>query len=221
MALMNRIQRVGAQAITGAFRTVATAVAEAEASICTVGERHAERATKLWVNLRTLPETNPLAKLNTRELRRFTSPLQRIAHAYQYTPTDRMKVIQTYVIAPWEGRLPATIKAGTEEAVSVANTIRGIQIPTSSSARRGMVGMGGAIHDTLSIVTGREPSIYLATLGARTEQNPYTAELAAMAIAMNRLPLHLVGIQITIITSNQGALLATSPTKTSIRAKQL
>ena len=53
MALMNRIQRVGAQAITGAFRTVATTVAEAEAGIRTVVERHAERTTKLWVNLRT------------------------------------------------------------------------------------------------------------------------------------------------------------------------
>ena len=44
---MNRIQIIGAQAITEVFRTVATAVAEAEASICTIGERHAERATKL------------------------------------------------------------------------------------------------------------------------------------------------------------------------------
>jgi hypothetical protein len=55
MASMNRIQKVGAQAITGVFRTVATAVAEAKACISTVGERPAERATKLWVNLRTLP----------------------------------------------------------------------------------------------------------------------------------------------------------------------
>lgn len=68
-----------------------------------------------------------------------------------------MEVIQPYVIAPWEERLPATIDPWTEEAVSVANTIRGIWIATSSSARRGMVGMGGAIHDTLGIVTGREP----------------------------------------------------------------
>jgi hypothetical protein len=210
MALMNRIQRVGAQAITGAFRTVATAVAEAEANIHTAGERHAERATKLWVNLRTLPETNPLSKLSTRELRRFTSPLQKIAHAHQYTPTDRMEVIQPYVIAPWEERLLAIIEPGTEATVRVANTARGIRITTSSSERRGMVGMGGVIHDTLGIVTGREPITYSVTLGARTEQNPYTAELAAIAVAMKRLPLHLVGRQITIFASNQGALLAAS-----------
>jgi hypothetical protein len=46
------------------------------------------------------------------------------------------------------GTTPATIDPWTEEAVSVANTIRGIWIATSSSARRGMVGMGGAIHDS-------------------------------------------------------------------------
>jgi len=121
-----------------------------------------------------------------------------------------MEVIQPYVIAPWEERLPATIHLGTEEAINAANTIRGIRIATSSSARKDIVGMGGAIHDTLSIVAGREPITYSVTLGARTEQNPYTAELAAMAMAMKQLPRHLVGRQITIITSNQGALLATN-----------
>ncbi|CZR65320.1 uncharacterized protein PAC_15220 [Phialocephala subalpina] len=106
-----------------------------------------------------------------------------------------------------------TINPEIEETVEVANTTGGIRIATSSSERKGVVGMGGAIHDTLGIVTSREPIIYSATLGARTEQNPYTAELAAMAIAMKRLPLHIVGRQITITTSNQGALLATSQPK--------
>jgi hypothetical protein len=125
-------------------------------------------------------------------------------------PTDKMEVIQPYVIAPWEEQLPATIDRGTEEITNIANTICGIQIATSSSARKRIVGMGGAIHDTLGIVTGREPIAYSVTLGARTEQNPYTAELAAIAMAMKRLPLHLVGRQITIISNYQGALLATS-----------
>jgi hypothetical protein len=47
IALMNRIQRLRAQAVTGVFRTVATLVAEAEASIRTVSERHVERSMKL------------------------------------------------------------------------------------------------------------------------------------------------------------------------------
>lgn len=80
-----------------------------------------------------------------------------------------MEVIWPYAIAPWEERLFATIEPGTEEEASVANTIRGIR---------------GAIHDTLGIITSKEPITYLATLGIRAEQNPYTAKLAAMAIVM-------------------------------------
>jgi len=95
----------GLAAIIGAFQTVATAVAEAEASIRTVGERHVERATTLWVNLCTLPGTSPLSMLSIREPQRFTSPLQKIARAHQRTPTDSMEDIQPYVVTPWEDRL--------------------------------------------------------------------------------------------------------------------
>ena len=40
MPSMNRVQRIRAQAITGSFCTVATAIAEAEASIRRIRERH-------------------------------------------------------------------------------------------------------------------------------------------------------------------------------------
>jgi hypothetical protein len=48
MAPINRVQRVGAQAIVGTFLTVATSIAEIEASIPTVHERFWKRAIKLW-----------------------------------------------------------------------------------------------------------------------------------------------------------------------------
>lgn len=44
---LNRIQKVEAQAVTGCFRTIATAIAEAEASIRSVGELYVQKATKL------------------------------------------------------------------------------------------------------------------------------------------------------------------------------
>jgi Reverse transcriptase (RNA-dependent DNA polymerase) len=100
MASLNRVQRVGAQAIIGSFRTVAVAVAETEASIRTVRERHADRATKLWVGLHTLPKTNPLSRISTRILRRFTSPLQKIAQAHEDIPTDTVETIQEHAISP-------------------------------------------------------------------------------------------------------------------------
>ena len=47
IATINRVQRIGAQAITGTFYTIATAIREAEASIRSVYKRHLERAIKL------------------------------------------------------------------------------------------------------------------------------------------------------------------------------
>lgn len=47
IALINRIQRARAQAITGAFRIVATIVVEAEANIRTASNRHVDRETEL------------------------------------------------------------------------------------------------------------------------------------------------------------------------------
>ena len=47
IAVINRVQRIRAQAIIGIFRIVAIVIREAEASIRLVRERHSERATKL------------------------------------------------------------------------------------------------------------------------------------------------------------------------------
>ena len=210
MASMNRAQRVGAQAITGTFCTVATAIAEAEASIRTVHERHSERATKVWIGLRTLPVTNPVRRLGTRRFQRFTSPLQKIAWAHQQVATDRMEIIKPWVVTPWEERIPATIDASREQAVEAAQSTRGIIIATSASDRSGMVGVGGVVCHSLSSMLNGEATTLSVTLGTRTEQNPYTAELTAIAMAMQCLPRHLQRGHVTIFTSNQAALLAVS-----------
>ena len=73
-----------------------------------------------------------------------------------------------------------------------------------------MVGIGGAIYDSLGIITSREAITYSVTVGVRIEQNLYTAELVAIAMAIKQLLRHLVGRQITIITSDQGVLLVTN-----------
>ncbi|CAG7972326.1 unnamed protein product [Penicillium salamii] len=62
MGPINRVQRVGAQAIVGTFLTVATSVAEAEAHMATAQRRFWKRAVKMWTDIHTLPETNPLRR---------------------------------------------------------------------------------------------------------------------------------------------------------------
>ena len=211
IASLNRVQREGGKSITGSFRTVATAVAEAEASIRTVRERHIGKATKFWMNLRTLPKTHPLSRLSSRAFQRFISPLQKIAQIHQDTPTERMEIIQEYVTAPWEECIPLVIDHDKERAAQMANSLGDIRIATSSSCRYGIVGMGIAISDT-TYIHDRPPTTFSITLGARTEQNPYTAELTAIAKAMSMISPSpsLTRRQIIIATSNQAALKATS-----------
>jgi ribonuclease HI len=90
----------------------------------------------------------------------------------------------------------------------VANKASGIVIATSSSAKKGMVGIGGVARDTLFSRTSEIVAYYSVALGTREEQNPYTAELAAIAMALENLLASVCHRNITIVTRNQLALAA-------------
>lgn len=49
--VLKRVQRIGGQAVVGCFQTVGTEVAEAEANLPTIEERHKRKALKMWVGL--------------------------------------------------------------------------------------------------------------------------------------------------------------------------
>jgi hypothetical protein len=139
--------------------------------------------------------------------------LQKITQAHKDVPTDAIETIQEYAISPWEQRIPAIIDPNSERAVEVANRISGIYIATSSSERKGMVGIGGAISDTYSRMPNGQPITFAITLRPRSEQNTYIAELEAMAIAIQGVPPYLLRREITIVTSNQAALQVVSQPK--------
>lgn len=66
--------------MTGCLRTVGTAVAEAEASLPTVRERHMRKALRVWAGLYGMPETHPLVRLIRRRMyKMFASPMQKMA----------------------------------------------------------------------------------------------------------------------------------------------
>src|SRR5438045_5279342 len=95
-----------------------------------------------------------------------------------------------------------------EKAVEMANKTEGIVIATSSSVKNNNVGMGACIWNTL--INGMNETItrYSITLGTREEQNPYTAELEAIAMALKGIPGGVCHRQITVISRNLGALTA-------------
>lgn len=144
--------------------------------------------------MRSLQRTNPIARLHTDSYKRFLSPFQRIARSFPRIPIA-LECIQPYTLAPWERRIPLQIEDGE------APIPEGLQIATSSSARNGLVGSGFALRGDISISA-------TMTIGPQTEQNTYTAELAAVAMAVTHLPSLAHHMTITILTSNQAALLA-------------
>ncbi|KAH7460169.1 hypothetical protein FOMA001_g19697 [Fusarium oxysporum f. sp. matthiolae] len=208
---IHRVQRIGAQAIIGSFTSVATGVAEAEAHIATIHDRFWRRASKLWVDIHTLPRTNPVRNLlrGIKAFRRFISPLRRIADVCRELPKDTMEVIQPFTLAPWEARLQVILNSqGEEEENKIKELAKAgwaVRIATSSSARNDLVGMGVAIRIPISVArAGKISETFSVTLGTREEHNPYTAELAAIAHGLGCLPEMKYRV-IMIVTSNKSA----------------
>jgi ribonuclease HI len=208
---VHRVQRVGAQAIIGSFTSVATAVAEAEAHIATIYERFWRRASKLWVDIHTLPRTNPVRNLlrGIKAFRRFISPLRRIADVCRELPRDTMEIIQPFALAPWEERMQATLggQEGEEDdkIKELAKAGWAVRIATSSSARNDLVGMGGTVRIPISLArAGKIIETFSVTLGTTEEHNPYTAELAAIARGLKYLSEMKYRV-VVILTSNRSA----------------
>ncbi|KJZ70171.1 hypothetical protein HIM_10431 [Hirsutella minnesotensis 3608] len=182
-----------AQAITGAFRTVAKTVAMAEADIRTVGERHRQATIRLCINLQTLPMTHPLATLRNCSTRRFVSPMQKIVTAVQTVQMDQIEDIHDeYALPPWTPRIQVMLEDDKAKAIEAADDAKGIVIATSGSQKDGMVGIGGVV--------------YSVCLGTAEEQNPYTAELAAIAMALMCAPTGPPCREVTILASSRSAL---------------
>ncbi|KAI1839206.1 hypothetical protein JX266_014583, partial [Neoarthrinium moseri] len=86
-----------------------------------------------------------------------------------------------------------------EQARDAAERQRGIIISTSSSQRNNLVGIGFALRDRDQ--DDSEPSAYLATIATPLEQNPFIAELQAMAMALRAAATQDRPRQITVVSS--------------------
>ncbi|KAM5528719.1 hypothetical protein FOXYSP1_19200 [Fusarium oxysporum f. sp. phaseoli] len=208
---IHRVQRVGAQAVIGSFTSVATGVAEAEAHIATIHERFWRRASKLWVDIHTLPRTNPVRNLlrGIKAFWRFISPLRRIADVCRELPRNNMEVIQPFALAPWEARMQAVLSGqegeNEDQIKELAKAGWAVRIATSSSARNDLVGMGETVRIPASVArAGKIIENFSVTLGTREEHNPYAAELAAITHGLNCLPEMKYRV-VVILTSNRSA----------------
>jgi hypothetical protein len=97
----NTVQKIGAKAVTEAFRTVARGIAEAEAGLLPAKQRHQAKAAAAWIGIQTLPQGHPLATRQPKTTQRFPSPLLQLKKAANSPQADRLETILPYVLPPW------------------------------------------------------------------------------------------------------------------------
>ena len=117
-----QVQRMGARAIVGAFRTVSLLVAESEAAILPFERRFLTTQLTTWVKWHAKPSSHRFWKIKrTIDLsnKRWISPLQKMAEKFKALDLEKMEKIEAFVKAPWVPPVQVNI-FGREKAIQKA-----------------------------------------------------------------------------------------------------
>lgn len=207
---LDAIQRLGAQAITGAFKTVSLSILEVEADLPPTDFRLRKKVLSHWTNMHTLPDNHPFWICRNgleRQGRKFPSPFSAFRQEY-YDIGQNLETIIPQPRAPYYPELDIRIEKNREKAKEDASNL---QKPwtyfTDGSARNQLIGA--------AVVTLNSPGQVrvkrIQTLNHQWNSNPYAAELHAIDLAlqtMNDPPIKTSWIAIPriIATDSQGAL---------------
>ena len=195
---LDRIQRMGAQAIIGAFRTVSTAVLQDEAGLEPVESRLAWRTANYAQKARALPETHPLwAIMNTMQARpgRHKSPLfmtwARYHRTIQRTKAEGLSAQIPYVLPAWYN-IQGMFVMDDEAAVSrlhhqvLRSSSKPLLLYTDASVRNGLAGVSVVMYDR----TRYKPTYGVVeeeTVGREKTCTVATAEIYAIMSALDVL----------------------------------
>ena len=216
LARLGRVQRMGAQAVIGAFRTVSSAVLQDEAGLEPVESRLARKSAEHALRVRALPHDHPLSVImNGMERRssRHKSPLfetwSRHHKAIQGTKGLGVTPSVHHAVPPWHDHEDLVTIQDEAEAMRFHPHIAAVRSEqllfyTDASARNGLVGIAVVKYQP----HGNTPApriVRQETIGRQKTCTVATAEIYAIRIALELLRREKASGW--IITDSQEALL--------------
>ena len=219
--LHKAIQKLGAQAILGAFKTAAGPLLEVEAGLKPPAERLKTKVRQYIIGLYTLPDKHPCYQFihqnqnKVHTIRRFKSPItQALKEFWDILPHDgiKMETIHPFPRIPIEGAECITFHIGEDREIATIEANLAIQrhqnevaIFTDGSARNGVTGAAFALTS--------QPPIWFSgykTIAAQEDNNEYASELEAIRMALIYaqdwlLPRTTIR-KVTIFSDCQGAI---------------
>jgi ribonuclease HI len=178
--LLMQAQRITAQTIIKAFRTVAGAIAEVEADLIPMEQRLRNQTIAFWVSVHKLGQSHPHWMLKRQRLcTKHRSPLMRTAEMCEEVRMDDVMEVKPYACPPWVARPEVVICEGEEEARGIINDYRPGQVDifVDASVRNGRAGIG--IYATPSGVS------ISRTVASSDQADAHLTELLAISEAAN------------------------------------
>ena len=158
---------------------------------------------KTLVDLYTLPANHPICRINFRSCIRFKSPLQRSSEEIKGVHAERIEKIKPYIIAPWEPRITYEkhTQSDSADAATVLLNKDRLLITTTAVENQKGIAYGITQASRFAWVASGEH------LDIKRAQNLYTAELLAVAAALNRVNNNIPPNSTILITSANLAVL--------------
>ena len=207
------IQRVASQAIVGMFRSIALAIAEAEAGIEPTVVRLRARILKHWIVCHTLSQDHPFWSCRAAAAMQngsYPSPFKILAKYGPQCLSD-MEVIGPFPLDSRQrslGELIATVGSDMQELHEAGHAH--VWLFTSVSVRNGRVGTGLVVHvNQVDIVSSNR------TVGTEDALNAHFAHLGVVSEAvayvetmLPRIQMSPWKVQVTIVVNNPAILLS-------------
>jgi ribonuclease HI len=198
LSILNRAQRVAAQAITGGFRTMAINVAVIEAGIPSMQKRLLEQSLRFYIGIHKLDSSHIHAKLaKSKHKRRFASPLRKAAVMFKEIEATRAEKIPAVGCKPWGPKAHVYILDRDQAKLATVTVPGTIDFYTDGSVRNGKAGIG--------IWTSEWEAS--KTIKRSEDTNVHHTELEAIWTVIKSIPQDTNrSVRVRVFSDNQGAL---------------